>query len=120
MGPLNLTIIHITVIVTALVFGTKYTGKDMPKGYKMNGYKKVANHIDVLVSGKKTKPTSHGKLVLYVRKDGKIIKRAYVTLVANKFSKRNAKMHLPKGYKMSGHTHINRHNDVWIVKKSHK
>ena len=96
------------------------TGKDMPKGYKMNGYKKVANHIDVLVSGKKTKPTSHGKLVLYVRKDGKIIKRAYVTLVANKFSKRNAKMHLPKGYKMSGHTHINRHNDVWIVKKSHK
>lgn len=96
------------------------TGKDMPKGYKMTGYKKVANHIDVLVSGKKTKPTSHGKLVLYVRKDGKIIKRAYVTLVANKFSKRNAKMHLPKGYKMSGHTHINRHNDVWIVKKSHK
>lgn len=93
------------------------TGKDMPKGYKMNGYKKVANHIDVLVSGKKIKPTSHGKLVLYVRRDGKIIKRAYVTLVANKFSKRNAKMHLPKGYKMTGHTHINRHNDVWVIKK---
>ncbi len=93
------------------------TGKDMPKGYKMNGYKKVAKHIDIFVSGKQTKATSHGKLVLYVRKDGKIVKKLNIQLVANKFSKRNAKMHLPKGYKMTGHTHINRHNDVWVIKK---
>lgn len=93
------------------------TGKDMPNGYKMNGYKKVAKHIDIFVSGKQTKATSHGKLVLYVRKDGKIVKKLNIQLVANKFSKRNAKMHLPKGYKMTGHTHINRHNDVWVIKK---
>ena len=93
------------------------TGKDMPKGYHMTGYKKVAKHIDIFVSGKQTKATSHGKLVLYVRKDGKIVKKLNIQLVANKFSKRNAKMHLPKGYKMTGHTHINRHNDVWVIKK---
>ena len=93
------------------------TGKDMPKGYHMTGYKKVAKHIDIFVSGKQTKATSHGKLVLYVRKDGKIVKKLNIQLVANKFSKRNAKMHLPKDYKMTGHTHINRHNDVWVIKK---
>lgn len=93
------------------------TGKHMPKGYKMTGYKKVAKHIDIFVSGKKTKATSHGKLVLYVRKDGKIVKKLNISLVKGKFSKHNAKMHLPKGYKMTGHTHINRHNDVWVVKK---
>ena len=98
-------------------FVKSLANKHLPRHYKMTGYRKVAKHLDIFVSGKKTKPTSHGKLVLYVRKGGKIVKRAYVDLTHHVFSKRNAKMHLPKGYQMTGHTHINRHNDVWVVKK---
>ena len=91
--------------------------KHQPKGYKMTSYRKVAKHLDIFVSGKKTKATDYGKLVLYVGKDGKIIKRANVNETKGRFDKKNAKKHLPKGYKMSNHKHINRHVDVWVNKK---
>ena len=91
--------------------------KHQPKGYKMTSYRKVAKHLDIFVSGKKTKATDYGKLVLYVGKGGKIIKRANVNETKGRFDKKNAEKHLPKGYKMSNHKHINRHVDVWVNKK---
>lgn len=56
---------------------------------------------------------------------GRIVKRAYVLIkenqkLSNEVVKSLTGKDMPKGYKMKGHTHINRHNDVWVVKKVHK
>ena len=65
------------------------------------------------------------QLVLFVDKRGRIVKRAYVLIkenqkLSNEVVKSLTGKDMPKGYKMKGHTHINRHNDVWVVKKVHK
>lgn len=91
----------------------------MPRGYKATGKaRKVAKHLDVWVSksgqsGNKKAPRT--KDVLYVTKDGKIVKRTRITGSVGK----QAKQHLPKGYKMTGLSRVHNHYDIW-VKKSRK
>lgn len=91
----------------------------MPRGYKATGKaRKVAKHLYVWVSksgqsGNKKAPRT--KDVLYVTKDGKIVKRTRITGSVSK----QAKQHLPKGYKMTGLSRVHNHYDIW-VKKSRK
>lgn len=88
----------------------------MPRGYKATGkVRKVAKHVDVWVSksgqrGNKKAPRT--KDVLYVTKDGKIVKRTRITGSVSK----QAKQHLPKGYKMTGLSRVHNHYDIWVKK----
>ena len=88
----------------------------LPKGYKATGkVKKVAKHLDVWVSksgqvGNKRAPRT--KDVLYVTKEGKIVKRTRITGSVRKL----AKSKLPKGYKITGIDRVNNHYNVWIKK----
>ena len=89
----------------------------MPKGYKATGkIKKVAKYLYVWVT-KKNQPSFNEaprtKDVLYVAKNGKIVKRTRITGSVRKL----AKSKLPKGYKISGIDRINNHYDVWIKKE---
>ncbi|MDY5245987.1 MAG: YSIRK-type signal peptide-containing protein [Ligilactobacillus salivarius] len=89
----------------------------MPKGYKATSkIKKVAKHLDVWVT-KKNQPSFNEaprtKDVLYVAKNGKIVKRTRITGSVRKL----AKSKLPKGYKISGIDRVNNHYDVWIKKE---
>ncbi|KRL82293.1 Rib/alpha-like domain-containing protein [Lactobacillus ultunensis] len=88
----------------------------MPKGYKVTGkVKKVAKHLDVWViksgqPGNKRAPRT--KDVLYITKDGKIVKRTRITGSVSKL----AKSKLPKGYKITGIDRVHNHYNVWIKK----
>ena len=89
----------------------------MPKGYKATGkIKKVAKYLYVWVT-KKNQPSFNEaprtKDVLYVAKNGKIVKRTRITGSVRKL----AKSKLPKGYKISGIDRVNNHYDVWIKKE---
>ena len=91
----------------------------MPKGYQATGKaRKVAKHLDVWVTKKGqpgNKKAPRTKDVLYITKDGKIVKRTRITGDVNKL----AKSKLPKGYKISGINRVNNHYNIW-VKKSGK
>ena len=88
----------------------------LPKGYKANGkVKRVAKHLDVWVN-KLVQPrfnkAPRTKDVLYVAKDGTVVKQTRITGDVNKL----AKSKLPKGYKISGIDRVNNHYDIWLNK----
>ena len=88
----------------------------LPKGYQATGkVKKVAKHLDVWVSKKgqpNNKRAPRTKDVLYITKDGKIVKRTRIKGDVNKL----AQSKMPKGYHISGISRVHNHYDVWVKK----
>ena len=100
----------------ASMFQLAKAKEKMPKGYKATGkVKLVAKHLDVWVN-KLNQPAFNRapktKDVLYVAKNGKIVKRTRITGDVRKL----AKSKLPRGYKITGIDRVNNHYNVWIKK----
>ena len=102
-----------------------FVQKNTPRNYRitedLNARNFSSNDGDIII---RVAPITHQKLVLYIGRHGRIVKKAYITVkkdfdsLAELTELAVAKDKMPEGYSASGKVkRVANHLDVWVTKK---